>query len=287
MNFPTDKFSNFVVMKREKELLSYERLLDIMDELREKCPWDRKQTMESLRPNTIEETYELCDAIVKGDLHNVAKELGDVLLHVVFYAKIGSEKGAFDMSDVCNMLCDKLVYRHPHVFGDVTAETAGDVIKNWEQLKRTEKDGNKTVLSGVPDALPSLIKAYRIQDKARAVGFDWEKREDVWDKVTEEIGEFRTELDNLSDELDSSDQTVKYAARRKAEVELGDLIFSLVNAARLYDLNPDSALEYSNNKFKNRFTYVELKAKEAGRDLRDMTLGEMDELWNEAKNQGL
>lgn len=273
-------------MKREKELLSYERLLDIMDELREKCPWDRKQTMESLRPNTIEETYELCEAIVKGDLHNVAKELGDVLLHVVFYAKIGSEKGAFDMSDVCNMLCDKLVYRHPHVFGDVTAETAGEVVKNWEQLKRTEKDGNKTVLSGVPDALPSLIKAYRIQDKARAVGFDWDKREDVWDKVAEEIGEFRKELEMRADELESADQSVKYAARRKAEGELGDLIFSIVNAARLYDLNPDSALEYTNVKFKNRFTYVELKAREAGRDLRDMTLGEMDELWNEAKKLG-
>ncbi len=249
-------------MKRENQLKAFERLLDIMDELREKCPWDRKQTMESLRPNTIEEVYELSDAIMADDLHNVAKELGDVLLHVVFYSKIGDEKGSFDIADVCNLLCDKLVYRHPHVFGDTAVKNVEDVLKNWEQLKQTEKDGNKTVLSGVPASLPSLIKAYRMQDKARAVGFDWEDREEVWAKVKEEIAEFE---ENPSEE------------------ELGDIIFSLVNAARLYDLNPDTALEKTNGKFRRRFGYVEEKAKEQGRKLKEMTLEEMDALWNEAK----
>lgn len=249
-------------MKRENQLKAFERLLDIMDELREKCPWDRKQTMESLRPNTIEEVYELSDAIMADDLHNVAKELGDVLLHVVFYSKIGDEKGSFDIADVCNLLCDKLVYRHPHVFGDTAVKNVEEVLKNWEQLKQTEKDGNKTVLSGVPASLPSLIKAYRMQDKARAVGFDWEKREEVWAKVKEEIAEFE---ENPSEE------------------ELGDIIFSLVNAARLYDLNPDTALEKTNGKFRRRFGYVEEKAKEQGRNIRELTLEEMDDLWNEAK----
>lgn len=249
-------------MKRENQLKAFERLLDIMDELREKCPWDRKQTMESLRPNTIEEVYELSDAIMADDLHNVAKELGDVLLHVVFYSKIGDEKGSFDIADVCNLLCDKLVYRHPHVFGDTAVKNVEEVLKNWEQLKQTEKDGNKTVLSGVPVSLPSLIKAYRMQDKARAVGFDWEKREEVWAKVKEEIAEFE---ENPSEE------------------ELGDIIFSLVNAARLYDLNPDTALEKTNGKFRRRFGYVEEKAKEQGRNIKELTLEEMDALWNEAK----
>ena len=250
-------------MKRENQLKAFERLLDIMDELREKCPWDRKQTMESLRPNTIEEVYELSDAIMADDLHNVTKELGDVLLHVVFYSKIGDEKGSFDIADVCNLLCDKLVYRHPHVFGDTAVKNVEDVLKNWEQLKQTEKDGNKTVLSGVPSSLPSLIKAYRMQDKVRAVGFDWENREEVWAKVKEEIAEFE---------------------ENPSEDELGDIIFSLVNAARLYDLNPDTALEKTNEKFRRRFGYVEEKAKEQGRKLKEMTLGEMDALWNEAKN---
>ncbi|MCQ2151906.1 MAG: nucleoside triphosphate pyrophosphohydrolase [Bacteroidales bacterium] len=250
------------MMKRENQLKAFERLLDIMDELREKCPWDRKQTMESLRPNTIEEVYELSDAIMADDLHNVAKELGDVLLHVVFYSKIGDEKGSFDIADVCNLLCDKLVYRHPHVFGDTAVKNVEDVLKNWEQLKQTEKDGNKTVLSGVPSSLPSLIKAYRMQDKARAVGFDWENREEVWAKVKEEIAEFE---ENPSEE------------------ELGDIIFSLVNAARLYDLNPDTALEKTNGKFRRRFGYVEEKAKEQGRNIKELTLEEMDDLWNEAK----
>lgn len=249
-------------MKRENQLKAFERLLDIMDELREKCPWDRKQTMESLRPNTIEEVYELSDAIMAEDLHNVAKELGDVLLHVVFYSKIGDEKGSFDVADVCNLLCDKLVYRHPHVFGDTAVKNVEEVLNNWEQLKQTEKDGNKTVLSGVPSSLPSLIKAYRMQDKARAVGFDWEKREEVWAKVKEEIAEFE---ENPSEE------------------ELGDIIFSLVNAARLYGLNPDTALEKTNGKFRRRFGYVEEKAKEQGRNIKELTLEEMDALWNEAK----
>ena len=258
-------------MKRERELKAFERLLDIMDDLREKCPWDRKQTFDSLRPNTIEETYELADAILAHDMHNIAKELGDLLLHIVFYAKIGSETGEFDIADVCNMLCDKLVYRHPHVYGDVQAETAGQVVQNWEQLKRREKDGNKTVLSGVPASLPSLIKAYRIQDKARAVGFDWEKKEDVWNKVAEELDELRRELES--------------GPKERQEAELGDFIFSVVNAARLYHLNPDTALERTNVKFKNRFTYLELRAKERGQDLSTMTLAEMDALWDEAKAQ--
>ena len=239
--------------------------------LREKCPWDRKQTFESLRQNTIEETFELATAISRHDMTEISKELGDVLLHVVFYAKMGSETGEFDIADVCNMLCDKLVYRHPHVYGDVQAETAGQVVQNWEQLKRKEKDGNKTVLSGVPNSLPSLIKAYRMQDKARAVGFDWEKKEDVWDKVQEELGELRAELTN--------------GTKESQEAELGDFIFSVVNAARLYHLNPDTALEQTNLKFKRRFTYVELRARELGRDLNDMTLAEMDALWNEAKSK--
>ena len=266
-------------MDRQKEMQAFARLLDIMDTLREKCPWDRKQTFESLRPQTIEETYELCDAIMAGDMKNISKELGDVLLHIVFYAKMGKEQNAFDITDVINLLCDKLIYRHPHVYGDVQASSAGEVIKNWEQLKRTEKDGNKTVLSGVPNTLPPLIKAYRIQDKARAVGFDWEKKEDVWDKVSEELGEFKDELMRMN----SGDAS----AVKDAEGELGDLLFSIVNASRLYDLNPDTALERTCGKFRDRFTYLELRSKELGRDLKDMTLAEMDAIWDEAKARGL
>lgn len=265
-------------MGREKELAAFERLLDIMDELREKCPWDRVQTMESLRPNTIEETYELSDAILNSDLKNISKELGDVLLHIVFYAKIGKEKGAFDITDVINLLCDKLVYRHPHVFSTTEVSGAAEVIQNWEQLKQKEKDGNKTVLSGVPATLPPLIKAYRMQDKARAVGFDWAKKEDVWEKVEEEIGEFKEELKSMNDNDESKD---------KANRELGDLLFSIVNASRLYDLNPDTALEQTCLKFRNRFTYVELAAKEQGKQLKELTLEQMDNLWNEAKSKGL
>ena len=245
-------------------------MLDVMDTLREKCPWDRKQTNESLRPNTIEETYELCDALIRDDVKNICKELGDVLLHVVFYAKIGDEKGQFDIADVCHKLCDKLIFRHPHVYGDAVAETAGDVLKSWELIKQKEKDGNKTVLGGVPTALPSVIKAERIQEKAQNVGFDWEKREDVWQKVSEELGELRAEIEK--------------GDRQRSEEELGDYLFSLINMARLYHLNADNALEMTNQKFISRFNYVEAKAKEQGRNLKEMTLGEMDVLWNEAKH---
>jgi XTP/dITP diphosphohydrolase len=258
---------------REEKLEAFGRLLDVLDTLREKCPWDRKQTNESLRPNTIEETYELCDALINNDTMNICKELGDVLLHVCFYAKIGSEQEQFDIADVCNKLCDKLIYRHPHVYGDSVAENAGDVVKSWEQLKLKEKDGNKTLLSGVPASLPSLIKAYRIQDKARNVGFDWEEKEDVWHKVKEEIEEYQTEIDKMDQE--------------KATDEFGDLMFSLVNAARLYHINPDNALERTNQKFIRRFNYVEQQTLQQGRSLKDMTLEEMDALWNEAKKQGL
>lgn len=223
---------------KEEKLQAFGRLLDILDELREKCPWDKKQTNESLRPNTIEETFELCNALLENNPSDICKELGDVLLHVCFYSKIGSEKGEFDIADVCNKLCDKLIYRHPHVYGEAVAESAGEVVKTWEQLKQKEKDGNKTVLSGVPQTLPSLIKAYRIQDKARNVGFDWEERTEVWKKVKEEISEFEAEIENKSKE--------------NAEKEFGDIMFSLINAARLYHINPDNALEKTNKKWRSR-----------------------------------
>ena len=254
---------------REEILDAFGRFLDVLDELREKCPWDRKQTNSSLRPNTIEECFELSDALVADDTQNICKELGDVLLHVAFYSKIASEKQQFDMKDVCDRLCDKLIYRHPHVFGDAVAETAGEVCKNWEQLKMTEKDGNKTILSGVPASMPSLIKAYRMQEKAANVGFDWEKKEDVWAKVKEEIAE-------VEQEMQRGDAV-------NLEKEFGDLLFSLVNASRLYGINPDNALELTNNKFRNRFNYVEQQTIGRGRNLREMSLQEMDALWNEAK----
>ena len=258
---------------KQEKMEAFGQLLDILDELRVKCPWDRKQTNESLRTNTIEETYELCDAIMKDDNNNIKKELGDLLLHIVFYAKIGEEKAAFDIKDVCDSLCQKLIYRHPHVFGEVKADTAGQVSENWEQLKLKEKDGNKSVLSGVPAALPSLIKAYRIQDKARNVGFDWEEREQVWDKVKEEIGEFQEEVANMD--------------KDKAEAEFGDVMFSLINAARLYKINPDNALERTNQKFIRRFNYLEEHTIKEGKNLKDMSLEEMDAIWNEAKKKGL
>jgi len=258
---------------KEEKIEAFGRLLDVLDELRVKCPWDRKQTNESLRPNTIEEVYELCDALMKDDKKNICKELGDVLLHVVFYAKIGSETGDFDIKDVCDRLCDKLIFRHPHVFGEVKADTAEQVSENWEQIKLKEKDGNKSVLSGVPEALPSLIKAYRIQDKARNVGFDWEDRVQVWDKVKEEISEFESEVATMD--------------KDKAEAEFGDVMFSLINAARLYKINPDNALEHTNQKFIRRFNYLEEHTLKAGRKLTDMTLEEMDAIWEEAKKQGL
>ena len=255
---------------REEQLKAFDRLLTVMDELREKCPWDRKQTFESLRQNTIEETYELASALIQNDMNEIAKELGDVLLHVVFYAKIGSEMGAFDIADVCNKIADKLIFRHPHVYGEQAAENADEVSKLWEQVKLKEKDGNKTVLAGIPEALPSLVKAYRIQDKAANVGFDWEKPQDVWAKVKEEIAEFEAEVENMDEE--------------KATDEMGDLFFALVNAARLYKIRPDNALEKTNAKFIKRFNYIEQKAKEKGLSLKDMTLDEMEALWQEAKN---
>lgn len=258
---------------RQEQMEAFGRFLDILDELREKCPWDKKQTNESLRCNTIEEVYELCDAIISADDTMIKKELGDVLLHVAFYAKIGSEKGAYDIKDVCDALCDKLIFRHPHVFGEAEANTAGQVEHQWELIKLKEKGGNKTVLEGVPTGLPALIKAHRIQDKARNVGFDWSEREQVWDKVQEEFSELKTEINVLDHD--------------KMEAEFGDLFFSLINAARLYKINPENALERTNQKFIRRFNYLEQQTLVKGRSLKDMTLGEMDEIWNEAKRLGL
>lgn len=256
---------------REEQLVAFDRLLTIMDDLRVKCPWDRKQTFESLRQNTIEETYELASALIKKDMDEIAKELGDVLLHVIFYAKIASETNDFDIADVCNRLCDKLVFRHPHVYGEEAAKNAEEVSHLWEQVKLKEKGGNKTVLGGIPEALPALVKAYRIQDKAANVGFDWEQKEDVWDKVREEISEFENELKN--------------DASTNREEEFGDLLFSLVNVARLYKLKPDNALEKTNQKFTRRFNYIEQQAIAQGRSLSEMTLDEMETLWQEAKKQ--
>ncbi|MBQ8047459.1 MAG: nucleoside triphosphate pyrophosphohydrolase [Prevotella sp.] len=278
---------------REEKMAAFGRYLDVLDTLREKCPWDRKQTNESLRPNTIEETFELADALMKEDKNEICKELGDVLLHICFYAKIGEEKGDFDIADVCNRSADKLIFRHPHVYHssqvgakepkplpygeelDHTefqdAKTVGEVLQNWEQIKLKEKDGNKRVLSGVPNSLPSLIKAYRIQDKARNVGFDWEEKNDVWKKVREELDELEVEL--------------KREDKEKSLQELGDFLFSVINAARLYKLNPDNALEATNQKFIRRFNYVEEHSIRIGKPLTNMTLQEMDELWNEAKAQ--
>lgn len=258
-------------------MAAFGELLDIMDELREKCPWDRVQTNESLRPNSIEEVYELCDALLKNDDRNICKELGDVLLHVVFYAKIGSEKGSFDIKDVCNQICQKLIYRHPHVFGDTVAKDAGEVLQNWEELKLKEKDGNKRVLSGVPVSLPSIIKAGRIQEKAHNVGFDWNDTEGAWDKLQEEFSELRQALAQQPEgaSLEGSE----------AEAEFGDLLFSAINVARMTGINADTALERTNQKFTRRFNYVEEKAIAQGRRLKEMTLDEMDALWNEAKTQ--
>ena len=254
-----------------EKLQEFERLLEIMTELRAKCPWDKEQTFDSLRIQTIEETYELVDAIIKKEMPSIRKELGDLLLHVVFYAQMGSETNDFDIYDVCKSLNEKLIYRHPHVFGEVEANNAKTVEQNWEQLKLKEKGGNKTVLSGVPDALPALIKAHRIQDKARSVGFDWEEREQVWDKVQEEINEFKVEVAAMD--------------KDKMEAEFGDMLFSLINAARLYDINPENALERTNRKFISRFNYLESKTLTIGKNLKDMTLAEMDVIWDEAKKE--
>ncbi len=256
---------------REEKLEAFGRLLDVLDRLRKECPWDRKQTNESLRPNTIEETFELADALLKNDKENICEELGDVLMHMIFYSKIGEEKEDFDIADVCNREADKLIFRHPHIYGDSTAETSDDVLKNWEQIKLKENGGKKRVLSGVPDSLPSLIKAYRVQDKARNVGFDWADRKDVWKKVHEELNELEAEL-----EREDKDRSTR---------ELGDFLFSVINAARLYKLNPDNALEYTNQKFIRRFNYIEEHSIRAGKPLTEMSLEEMDKLWEEAKSK--
>jgi XTP/dITP diphosphohydrolase len=253
---------------KQEKLEAFSRLLDIMDELREKCPWDKKQTNESLRHLTIEETYELSDAILNGSAQELKKELGDVLLHIVFYARIGSEEGQFDIADVCHALCEKLINRHPHIYGDVKVENAEQVKENWEQIKL--KEGNKSVLSGVAKGTPSLVKAYRMQEKAAQVGFDWPTAKEVWAKVDEELAELKEEFDKPDNKL-------------KTEDELGDFLFALINLARKSDINPDDALENTNRKFIKRFSYIEQKAAEQNRVLTSMTLDEMDALWNEAK----
>ncbi len=252
-----------------EKLEAFKRLLFIMDELREKCPWDREQTMETLRTLSIEEVYELADAVFRQNLSQIKKELGDVLLHIVFYAKIADEMGSFDIKDVINSLCDKLIFRHPHVFGQTEVKDSAEVIRNWEELKLKEKDGNKKVLEGIPISLPAMIKAYRIQDKVRGVGFDWDKREQVWDKIQEEINELKAEIENLD--------------ANKTEQEFGDVFFALINAARLYGINPENALERTNRKFIKRFEYLEEKTKQQGKSLKEMSLQEMDVYWEEAK----
>lgn len=294
---------------REEQLKAFGRLLDIMDDLREKCPWDRKQTFDSLRQNTIEETYELATAISRHDMNEISKELGDVLLHVVFYAKMGSEtkwnfsgssekdepRDSFDIADVCNRLCDKLIFRHPHVYGriasggeqpfGITAQNAEEVSKLWEQVKLKEKGGNKTVLGGIPDSLPSMVKAYRIQDKVANVGFDWEKREDVWEKVKEEIAEFEQEVRKNDTTSVAPNANADKPLNDGMTEEFGDLLFAMINAARLYGIKPDNALEQTNLKFIKRFNYIETRAREMGRELKDMSIDEMEALWQEAKKQ--
>lgn len=256
----------------DPRLLAFERLLNIMDDLRAKCPWDMKQTMESLRHLTIEEVYELSDSVLDNDLPEIKKELGDLMLHLVFYAKIGSEQNAFDISDVLNGICEKLISRHPHIYGDVIVNNEEDVKRNWEQLKL--KEGNKSVLEGVPVSLPALVKASRIQEKARGVGFDWDKKEQVWEKVEEELQEFKEHFNATNNEI---------IDKINAEKEFGDLLFSLINYARFIDINPENALEKTNKKFIKRFQYLEEKAKEQGKALKDMSLAEMDIFWEEAK----
>ena len=254
---------------RDYKLEAFGALLDVLDELRIKCPWDAKQTNESLRPNTIEEAMELADALINNSVSDIEKELGDVLLHIIFYAKIADEKGQFDIADVCDALRKKLIFRHPHVFGTTHVDNTDQVLQNWEQLKLKEKGGNKSVLAGVPNSLPSLIKAFRIQEKAANVGFDWDSPEQVWDKVKEEIAEVEREI--------------RSGNAANLENEFGDLLFSIVNATRLYKVHPDTALEHTNKKFIFRFNYVESQAKAAGKALNEMTLAEMDQLWDEAK----
>jgi XTP/dITP diphosphohydrolase len=256
----------------DPRLAAFERLLNIMDDLRAKCPWDMKQTLETLRPLTIEETYELGDAILENDLDGVKKELGDLILHIVFYAKIGQEKGAFDIADVCNAICEKLIHRHPHIYGDVKVADEEEVKANWEKIKLAEKAkagaAEKTVLEGVPRGLPSMVKAIRIQDKARGVGFDWDNRDQVWEKVNEELRELKHEVDTASP---------------KQADELGDLLFSIVNYARFLNIDPDEALERTNRKFIQRFEFLERESRKDGKKLGEMTLAEMDTYWERAK----
>lgn len=270
---------------RQEKIEAFGRVLDVLDTLRVKCPWDAKQTNESLRPNTVEEVYELCEALINEDDADIRKELGDVLLHVLFYAKIGEEKGTFDVVTVCDSLASKLIYRHPHIYGQVEADNAHQVELNWEQLKLKENGGNRSVLAGVPSALPALNKAYRIQEKAANSGFDWEEASDVWDKVKEEIGEFSVEAEKvrmLERRGDAPAADVE-SARKKMESEMGDVFFSLVNAARLYGVIPENALEKTNKKFISRFNHIEQRAREAGRRLNEMSIEEMESLWQEAK----
>lgn len=260
--------------KRKEKLVAFDRLLTIMDELRENCPWDMKQTLESIRHLTIEETYELSDAIIEGDMAEIKKELGDLMLHNVFYSRIASEANHFDVADVLNSVCDKLVERHPHIYGDVKVENEKDVKENWEKIKLKEKGGNKSVLGGVPKSLPALVKAMRIQEKARGVGFDWDEKQQVWEKVEEELQEFKAEFNIEKEE--------KFDNKR-AQEEFGDLLFSLVNYARFVDINPEEALERTNKKFIKRFQYLESESKKDGKNMGEMTLDEMDKYWNQAK----
>lgn len=253
----------------EQKKEAFAELLDIISTLRVECPWDKKQTMESLRALSIEEVYELGEAILAGDMAEVKKELGDLLMHIVFYAQIGEEQQLFDITEVLNGICEKLKYRHPHIYGDVKVENAEEVLQNWEQLKLKEKGRKHKVLEGVPASLPALVKAYRIQDKARGAGFDWKQKEEVWEKVKEELEEFEAE--------------VKQGDQEKMEAEFGDFLFSVINAARLYGVNPENALEKTNRKFISRFGYIEDKAKEQGKNLQEMSLEEMEQLWKEAK----
>lgn len=256
---------------KEEKLRAFGDFLDVLDILRVKCPWDAKQTNESLRPNTIEEVFELADAIINCDIPNIRKELGDVLLHIAFYSRIAEEYGNFDIADVCDSLVEKLKFRHPHIYGDINVNNADEVAQNWEEIKLKERKGNKTVLGGVPSALPAMIKANRIQEKARNVGFDWEDRRQVWDKVKEEISEVEEEIENND-------------SQNRLEEEFGDLLFSVINAARLYGVDPENALEKTNIKFIKRFNHIEEKAKAMGKPIKELTLAEMDKIWNEAKN---
>ena len=276
----------------EEKLSQFGRVLDVMCKLREKCPWNAAQTMESLRPMTLEEAYELSDAILKKSESDIEKELGDVLLHVVFYSRIAEERGEFDIADVMDRLCEKMIFRHPHVFSDTKVADAQEVSENWEMLKTKEKGGNKRILSGVPDSLPPILKALAMQDKARGVGFDWECPSQVWDKVKEEQVEFQDELEAMAEEEKGIDVNVNDAplpgsARDRAEEELGDFMFAVINAARLYGLNPDTALNRACDKFRRRFTYLEENTIRKGRNLTDMTLAEMDAIWDEGKAKGL